>query len=194
MGGGAAADCAGAGDVTWGARGCNCFHTSTAAMMIATSRTSGQRRGRGDPARVPAEPIGRLRPGLPSDGSIRSMLSPRVTRQAFASAETALRAATTSFDPRRIHRFARTRLRKNRLRESTNCAEKPTGGEQRVSGGRACGRAPGSNGSRFRASVPSSPAGCTCWSRGIPRCRRHRLPAPQPVRARTCAALPRPGR
>ncbi len=42
--------------------------------------------------------------------------------------------------------------------------------------------------SRLSASVPSSPAGCTCWWRGTPDCRRRRRQARPPARARSCGA------
>ena len=49
----------------------------------------------------------------------------------------------------------------------------------------------GRRGSRPSATARPSPAGCTCWSRGTPGCRRRRSPARPPARARNCGACSR---
>ena len=72
-------------------------------------------------------------------------------------------------------------------------------GDRRVKAGRGylfrrarpAPRARGWRESRLSASAPSSPAGCTCWWRGTPGCRRRRRRATPPARARSCAACSR---
>ena len=56
----------------------------------------------------------------------------------------------------------------------------------------SAGRARAWRESRFSASAPSSPAGCICWWRGTPDCRRRPHRSRPPARARSCAARCRP--